>query len=76
MALDPETADAVSAAGELLIRAAATLGRLNGAQLAAVAEASGGDLPSTVLEALGAAAKLSPSVAESLKRHPPAGLSL
>ena len=73
--LDLETLEAVATAGELLIRAGAVLGRLSHAQQVALADATLGALPNSIVDALDAAESVSPHVAESLRSHPPLGLA-
>jgi hypothetical protein len=74
--LDVASLAVVSAAGELLIRAAASLGTLDHAALDALRTRQESDIVGGIALALTAAANLSPSFKESLKRHPPAGFPL
>jgi hypothetical protein len=68
------TIDAVSRAGELLIRAAAALGALpRDVQIELGALSHGKMLTVCLDKAIDAAAELSPSVRDSLHAHPPAG---
>jgi len=69
MNLDTATMEAADAAGQLLIRAAATLARLSAAQQHALAAASA--LPAHLAAALRAAEALSPEVRRSMHAHPP-----
>lgn len=71
--MDDETTTRVGEVGELLIRAAAVLGTLNGYQLAALSSATDGKLVAGITAALEAAAVVSPQVVESLRTHPPKG---
>lgn len=69
--LDPTTLEAAAVAGELLIRAAATLGRLSPEQQALLAKQSA--LPELLASSLTAAQALSPEVGESMRTHGPRG---
>lgn len=70
---DKRVEEAVSAAGELLIRAAAVLGTLPKGDLVALGEATEGKLTDCLAWAIEGAASVSPSVKASLKSHGPAG---
>lgn len=65
--------EAVATAGELLIRAAAVLGKLTPKELEALAEATEGKLPGAIGWALEGAVAVSPQVRESLSTHAPQG---
>lgn len=69
----PEVATAVATAGELMIRAAATLGTLTREEQERLSEATDGKLTHCLAWAVEGAAGLSHEVAESMKRHPPSG---
>lgn len=71
MELDPKTHEAVAAAGQLLLRAAATLGTLTPEQQARLAQVSG--LPALLSASLQSAAHLSPDVRRAAKASPPRG---
>ena len=71
MTIDAQTLDAASAAGQLLIRAAATLGSLSAEQQGQLAQAS--VLPALVAASLSSAQAVSPDVKRSLRDHPPKG---
>jgi hypothetical protein len=71
MPIDDQTLEAASAAGQLLIRAAAALATLSEEQPRSLAGASA--LPALLAASLNSAAQLSSGVRSSLKRHPPAG---
>ena len=74
---DDESVDAIVAhAGELLIRAAAVIGRLSTAQLEEVRQRTDGGLPDSLGFALKATARISTQVRESLLTHPPAGFPM
>lgn len=73
MKLSQEAVNAVSKAGELLIRSAAAIGLLSKADQAALDEATGGNLLQSIVKAIEGAAAVSPQVAQSLKAHPPEG---
>ena len=74
VALDSETIEKVSHAGELLIRAAAVLGTLSQSQQEALRQATDGNLPDTIVFSLRGAKSVSPQIEQSLKSHPPVGL--
>lgn len=71
LATDDAILEAVSAAGQHLIRAAAILGTLPAEDQLRLATSS--ELPSLLAAALKSAEQLSPEVKRSLKSHPPAG---
>lgn len=75
MSLDQTTLDAAAHAGELLIRAAAVLGTLSPDQQEALRAATDGCMPDSIVFALRGAKSVSPQIAESLKTHPPVGLT-
>lgn len=72
--LDKTIIEKASHVGELLIRAAAVIGTLSPEEQAQLREATGGNLPDSVVSALRSAQKISPSVQQSMKSHPPTGL--
>lgn len=74
--MDQLTEAKVAEVGELLIRAAAALGTLNGYQLAALTSATGGQLVDGISSSLRVAACVSPQVRESLRTHPPRGFAV
>lgn len=74
MPIDESTTQAVSHAGELLIRAAAVLGTLSAEQQAALRQETDGNLPDAIVLALRSARAISPQIAQSLTTHPPVGL--
>jgi len=71
MELDTQTIEAASAAGQLLIRAAAQLGTLTPEQQAKLAQAS--SLPALTSASLSSAQALSADVRRSMRTHPPKG---
>lgn len=71
MDIDAQTLEAASAAGQYLIRAAATLGTLSPEQQAQLAQSSA--LPALLAASLRSSEKLCPSVRRSMKAHPPQG---
>lgn len=73
---DESVEDIVAHAGELLIRAAAVIGRLTPEQLEEVRQRTDGGLPDSLGFALKAAERISPQVRKSLRTHPPAGFPL
>lgn len=75
MILDEATLNAAAHAGELLIRAAAVIGTLSAEQQENLRMATDGALPDSIVFALRGAKSVSPQVRESLKSHPPVGLS-
>lgn len=75
MTIDKKTLDAVAFASKMLIRAGAALGALSKSQQVALADATDGVLPNSIAEALEAVKSLSPTVAQSMRTHPPLGLA-
>ncbi len=71
--LSPATVEAVATAGELLIRAAAVLGKLTPEDLEALSQATQGKLPGSIGWALEGAAEVSQQTRESLITHTPSG---
>lgn len=69
---DMQTVDVV---GELLIRAAAAIGRLSPDEQEQLAASTGG-MPADLAKALCSCAAASESVRKSLRSHPPAGFAL
>ena len=67
--------EAVAAAGELLIRAAAAIGRLPAAEQNRLNDATEGKLIGGITWAIEAAAQTAPALRESLRRHPPEGFT-
>ncbi|MFN9473118.1 hypothetical protein [Acidovorax sp.] len=65
----------VNMVGELLIRAAAAIGRLSPQEQAQLAAATDG-MPADLAKALSSCAAASESVRKSLRTHPPAGFGL
>jgi hypothetical protein len=72
-ALPGHVADQVAQAGELLIRAAASLGSLTASEQDLVSKSDGGLLSQGIATALGACKAISPAIAQSLQNHPPRG---
>ena len=72
-ALPGHVADQVAQAGELLIRAAASLGCLTASEQDLVSKSDGGLLAQGIATALGACKAISPAIAQSLQNHPPRG---
>lgn len=73
--LDKETLAKVAMAGELLIRAAAAIGSLTPKQQESLQQATDGSLPDSLLFALNSASRISEQTRDSLRSHPPAGIS-
>jgi hypothetical protein len=71
MTIDTQTLETASAAGQLLIRAAATLGTLTPEQQVQLAQAS--SLPALLAASLSSAQSLCPEVQRSMSAHPPRG---
>lgn len=65
--------EAVTAAGELLIRAAAAIGRLPAVEQNRLNDATEGKLIGGITWAIEAAAQTAPALRESLRGHPPEG---
>ena len=72
-ALPAHVADQVAQTGELLIRAAASLGFLSASEQDLVSKSDGGALAKGIATALNACKAISPVIAESLHNHPPQG---
>lgn len=71
MTIDAQTLEAAAAAGQLLLRAAATLGTLSTEQQAQLSQSSA--LPALLAASLRSAEQLCPDVRRSMKAHPPKG---
>ena len=73
MTTDAPTKEAVATVGNLLIRAAATLGALSPEQQLQLANDS--DLAQLLAACLRGAARASPVVADAIRSHPPRGFN-
>lgn len=73
--IEKHVQEKIDAAGELLIRAAAALGSLTAEEQLALNSATDGGAIDSLGFALQAMSKLSPSVRNSLKTHPPEGFA-
>ena len=74
--LDPTIIAKATEAGELLIRAVAVIGSLSPAQQEALRHATDGAAPDALVMALKALRRISPDLANSMRTHPPQGVTL